>query len=475
MTGILSYGAYIPMWRIDRGEIARATGTPSMGGERAVASWDEDSLTMAVEASLDCLSGIDPKEIDGLYFATTSSPLKEKQAASIIASALDLRKDAYTCDITGSLRAGVTAVRLASDAIKAGSAGKVLVAAADCREAMPRSESEQMYGDGAAALLLGEDGAIADIEGFSTFLDAIPGPWRREEDKYSRTFEVKLDRMYGLLTDIPEAVSRLMERCNVDANDISRFALYAPDPRSYMDLARSLKIDPKTQVPDPLFGTVGITGVPHCLLLFISSLEAAKAGERVMCIGYGEGSEAFLIGTTDKLEPEKGKRRSLGYISSKRMIPYYGRFADFKGTWESSLPPAGKASVVTYWRDEKWELPLYGMRCKQCGTLQYPIDRCCIMCGEKDNHQEVKLARRGKIFSYTHDYLIGPGNTPADGINPVTRVITDLEDGCRLPVEMSDCEPEEVDIDMPVELTFRLVHQKSDFRHYGWKARPVRE
>ena len=327
MIGILSYGAYIPMWRIDRGEIANASGAPSMGGERAVTSWDEDSLTMAVEAGLDCLSGIDPKGIDGLYFATTSSPLKEKQVASMIASALDLRKDAYTSDITGSLRAGTSALKAAFDAVKAGSARKVLVTVADCKSATPSSEFEQIYGDGAAALLIGEDGSIANIEDFSTFSDAIPGPWQREEDRYPKMSDAKLERMYGVLRDVPEAVRNLMRRCQVEAKDISKFALYASDPRSYRDLARTLKIDAKTQLQDPLFTTVGITGGPHCLLLLISALEAAKPDERIICSSYGEGSDAFLVKTTDKVEQEKEKHRGTRYISSKRMIPSYGRFA----------------------------------------------------------------------------------------------------------------------------------------------------
>ena len=149
------------MWRIGREEIARASGGPSMGGERSVASWDEDSLTMAVEACLDCLSGFDPKEIDGLLFASVSSPFKEKQVASMIAAALDLRNDIFTSDITTSTRAGTQAIKAACDAVNSGSARKALVTIADCRLAMPSSEFEQMFGDAAVAFLIGDDGVIA--------------------------------------------------------------------------------------------------------------------------------------------------------------------------------------------------------------------------------------------------------------------------------------------------------------------------
>jgi len=460
---------------MERGEIASASNTPSMGGERAVAAWDEDSLTMAVEAGLDCLRGIDPKEIDGLFFATTSSPFKEKQATATIASALDMRKDVFTCDITSSLRAGTSAIKAAFDSIKSGSSRKVLVIAADCRVAMPRSAFEQIYGDGAAALLIGDDQMIADIEVFSSVSDAIPGVWRREEDLYPKIFEPKLDRLYGLIKNVGEAVGSLMVKCNLETKDISKFALYGPDPRSYRDLARFLKIDPRTQLQDPLFDSVGITGTPHPLLLLIGALEGARPGDRIVCASYGDGSDAFLIKTTDRIEQIKGRSRGTGYVSSKKTIPSYGKFADFKKIRETGWPPQNlKASVVKYWRDEKWELPLYGMRCKKCGTLQYPISRCCMICGEKDNHEDIKLSHKGKIFSFTHDYLLGPGTVPGDGINAATRIVADMDDGCRLWLEMTDSEVDEVYIDMPIELTFRLFHQKGDFRYYSWRARPVR-
>ena len=476
MAGISSYGAYIPTWRMSRDEIAKSIGSASMRGEKAVTSWDEDGLTMGVEAGLDCLAGIEPKEIDGLYFATVSSPFKEKQVASLIASVLDLRKNVYTSDFTGSLRAGTLAVKAAFDAIKAGTMKRILVIAADARKAAPRSDAEQTYGDGAVALLLGEkEDAIAEIEDLSTIVDPIPGPWRREEDIYPKIFDVRLDTRYGVLKDVPQAVNNLMEKHNIQVNEISKFAFYAPDPRSHAALAGPLKIDPKTQMQELLFRDIGITGAAHCLLLLVAALELAKSNERIICASYGEGSDALLIKTTEKVEQEKGKHRGTKYISSKRMFPSYGRFLSFKKEIEIGWPEWERSSVVKYWRDEDWLLPLYGMKCKKCGVLQYPVRRICTICGERDNYEKVKLARKGKVFTYTHDYLLGPGNFPGDGINPATRILIELEDGCRIWLEMTDHEVEEVDVDTPVELTFRLLHQKSDFRFYGWRARLPRE
>jgi hydroxymethylglutaryl-CoA synthase len=460
---------------MSRDEIAKSIGSASLGGERAVTSWDEDSLTMGVEAGLDCLAGFDPKEIDGLYFATVSSPFKEKQAAALIASILDLRKDVCTSDFTGSLRAGTLAVKAACDGIGAGTMKRVLVIAADARKSQPRSDAEQMFGDGAAALLIGKkEEAIAEVEDFVTVVDPIPGPWRRAEDPYLKVFDVRLDARYGVLKDIPQAVGNVMKKHNLQTKDVFRFAFYGPDARNHAALAAPLKIDAKTQLQDLLFKSVGVTGTAHCLLVLVAALEQARANDRIICASYGEGSDALLIRATDRTESAKGKHKGTKFAATKKMISSYGRFLSVKKEIDVGWPDWEKSSVVKYWRDESWLLPLYGMKCNKCGALQYPVRRVCANCGEKDDHKNVKLARKGKVFTYTHDYLLGPGNFPSDGISPTSRVLVELDDGCRMWLEMTDHDIEEVNIGTPVELTFRLLHQKSDFLFYGWRARPVR-
>ena len=133
MSGIISYGAYVPLWRLSRDAIGAAWGRASLGGERSVANNDEDTVTMAVEAVLDCLAGTDRDSIDGLYFASTTAPFREKQCATLVAAAADLKPDIITADFGNSLRAGTTALRAALDAVNSGSAQNIIVVAADCR------------------------------------------------------------------------------------------------------------------------------------------------------------------------------------------------------------------------------------------------------------------------------------------------------------------------------------------------------
>ncbi len=137
MSGIVSYGAYVPKYRIDRKLIYKAMGwlNPAtfMPGEKAVANYDEDSVTMAVAAGIDCLTGIYRSKVDAVFFATTTPPYAERQNAEIIATALDCRADIRTADITDTSKAGTTAVLSAVDAVKDGSLKNVMVCAAVMR------------------------------------------------------------------------------------------------------------------------------------------------------------------------------------------------------------------------------------------------------------------------------------------------------------------------------------------------------
>ena len=118
MAGIVSYGAYVPLLRIDRKTISSAIGwlgtAPRLPGEKAVANHDEDSLTLAVAAAADCLKGLDRSSVDQILFASTTSPYRERQGAVMAATALDLRPDVRAADFANSVKAGTTALLAAS-------------------------------------------------------------------------------------------------------------------------------------------------------------------------------------------------------------------------------------------------------------------------------------------------------------------------------------------------------------------------
>ena len=220
MIGISSYGAYIPFHRLDRSEFFRAWGGifgMAIPGEKAVANFDEDSITMAVESTTDCLNGTDPHKVDGLFFATTTSPYKDRLCAGIMSMVLDLRRDARTMDVTGTLRSGTTAMVSALDAIKAGQAKNILVASADTILAAPAGDFEQAFGDGSAALLLSNEKVIASIEGHYSISDEFSGMWRTSDDTFVRAWE---DRMIKIQSDY---AAKGVQFIAINANDAQKY------------------------------------------------------------------------------------------------------------------------------------------------------------------------------------------------------------------------------------------------------------
>ncbi len=171
MIGIVSYGGYIPRLRLDRMSVVQNIGwlVPAIvmvaQGERSFCNWDEDSLTMAVAAARDCLVGTDKRKVDALYLASTTLPFADRLNAGIIATALSLREDILTTDFTSSLKAGTSALVTAMEAVKSGEKRRVLVTASDRREAKAASFYEMWFGDGAAAMLVGDEDVIAEFRG----------------------------------------------------------------------------------------------------------------------------------------------------------------------------------------------------------------------------------------------------------------------------------------------------------------------
>jgi len=432
--------------------------------EKPVCNFDEDSLTMAVAAGIDCIEGLDRNAVDGLFFATTTSPYIEKQGASIVAAAVDLGRNILTNDATNSLRAGTLAMRSALDAISAGSAKQVMVTAADCRMAAPGTEVDQTSGDGAGALLFGDKGVIANVVGSYSVSDEMLDMWRAEGDMNVRTWEDRFVLETGYLKILPEAVSGLMSELNITPKDITKAAYYGPNPRRHGEMARRLGLDPETQVQNPLFGQMGNTGTAYPIMLLIAALEEAKPGDKILLASYGDGADAYLLEVTKEIEkfgPRRGIERNL---EAKRIRSAVGvRGGTMRGL------EGGPPSVSARWRERESIDRLHGAKCLSCGLVQYPPQRVCSQCHTKDQWETVRLSdKKGKIFTFSLDYLI-PGVD-----RPLAITIIDFDGGGRGMFMMTDREIEDVKCDAPVEMSFRKLRSSGGVHNYYWKAIPTR-
>ena len=467
MAGISAFGAYVPRYRLG----AETEGWDS-AGQRSVANFDEDSVSMAVAAGIDCLSGRDRQDIDGLLFATTTPPYAEKQCASIIATALDLRRDIFTADITDVLRAGTTALKSALDSVAAGSAKQVLVVASDNRQGAPKGEAERNSGDGAAAFIVSNEDVIAEQAGSYTITDNMMDTWRSAGDQFVRSWEDRFAIEEGLERILGDAVSGFMEKEKVSVKDVGKLALYSPDARRHSQMVRHLGFQPE-QVQDPLFGRMGNTGAAFPLMLLTGALEDGAPDQLLLTVSYGDGSDVLGFRTTSKIVNGRPSFGVSGYLDSGHVLDSYETYAKWREVWvtdsSSRRPQAQSPSVSALWRESEQNIRFYGAVCNQCGYVQYPPQRVCVECQTRDDSTPVRLSDQpGTVFTFSLDYLAGTVDTP------LAIVVVDFEPGGRVLCMMTDRETSEVQIGLQVDMSFRKLRVVNGIHNYYWKAVPRR-
>ncbi|WP_139490954.1 OB-fold domain-containing protein [Brevibacillus dissolubilis] len=500
--GILGFGAYIPYHRLTRRTIAQAYGDRAQAGEKAVAHYDEDSVTLAVEASLDSLLSCKDSvsSIKSVYLATTTPSYAEKQASVTLAAALDLNTAVRTADVSHSLRASSQAMLAALDfaAVTAGLGqntanpegpseaqhqepnGVVLVAAADTRLAGAQGALEAVLGDGAAAFLIGSgEQVIARFVSAYSIAAEQTGQWRSASDEFVQMWEDRfVARMYG--TALRAAVHGLVETSGVMLSEIHRVVLPAPHARMQQEAARALGLTEEQLVPG-LEQHIGHTGTAYAPMMLASALEQAQPGERILFLSFGEGCDALLFEVTEQIltyretreNSDNRKSRSIqGYLKQADNTLAYTSYLKWKGLLPlepGRRPDPDRPSVPAMQRNLRQNLALYGTVCTQCGTKQYPKQRVCISCQAKDEMQEYRFyGRPARISTYTVDYLA------ASASSPVMIAVVDFDEGGRMMLEVTDCKPEELRIGLELDLTFRKLSVAGGLHTYAWKARPKR-
>jgi hydroxymethylglutaryl-CoA synthase len=471
MIGITSLGVYVPYRRISRSIIAKEWGRRALKGERSVANSDEDSVTMAVEAAMHCLRTTNRSEMDGFYFASTTAPYKEKSNAGLAATACDLKDEIITADFANSLRAGTSALKAALDTVTSGSAKNILVAAADCRLGYPKSDQEQLIGDGAASLTVGNDNVIASFEAYYSVNNEIVDMWRNPEDTYIRIGEGRFIMDEGYNRSMKQVVDGILQKTGYKPGDFKKIILSTPDMKSYQKIAKKCGFEPE-KVQDALMLEVGNCGTAQPLMLLAAALQEAEPGDLFLLAAYGNGADAFIFKATENIKEVTGRNSLKKYLHAKMSLPSYTKYLSFRGLLEGEPgePFRTLPSNAPYWRDQKSILRFYGSRCKKCGESVFPIQRVCNGCGSVDQYEEISCAEKtAKMFTYTIDNLAGRSDDPT-----IVQSVVDADDGTRFYMLMTDCDPSEVTIGMEVEFTFRRFYEGADFHNYFWKCRPVR-
>ena len=458
---------------MSRDVAAKAWGRRSLGGERTVANNDEDVVTMAVEAAGNCLdeAGIAARDVDALYFASSSAPYREKMSATLIAEVLDMRPDITTCDFANSMRAMSSALISAFGSVSGDFHRNILVVGADQRNAYPKSDEEQYFGDGASALLIGKSNKSLLLKGTYSLRNEMMDIWRNEDDHYVRTWEGRFVLNEGIINTTAEAVGKALKKFQLASKDIAKVIFAYPNPRAYKTLAKHCNFNFETQVQDSLLSHLGYLGNAHSSVMLNDAIEGAKAGDLILKTAYGDGVDVFLFEVTDNMTDRRNTSHLKKMIDTKLMLPTYARFLSYRGLVQA-LPgePFRLFPSATYtWRDAQTIYKCHASKCKNCGLITFPVQRVCYDCRSRDNYEIVSIARmKGKVFTYVVDNLAGRSDDPS-----IVQTIITLENGCRFYGIMTDCDVNKVFIGMEVVLTFRKFYEGAGFNNYFWKCKPT--
>jgi uncharacterized OB-fold protein len=298
--------------------------------------------------------------------------------------------------------------------------------------------------------------------------------WRTDSDRYDRLWEDRWIRDVGYSRFIPEAITGLLERHGLDIKDFAKVAYPSIYPREHGAIGKKLGAEPE-QIQEQLFTTVGDTGTAYPLMMLVAALEEAKPGDKILVVSYGNGCDALFFQATHNIEKLRDRRGVKGHLSSRKELDSYEKYATFRDLLAVDTgrrgEDVGPTQMSTLWRERRMVLGLCGSRCRRCGTPQFPRQVVCANpeCGAIGEMDTYRFSdRTGHLFTYTSDNL-APSPSP-----PAVYGVVAFDGGGRYTFDLTDCDPDSLEVGMPVEMSFRRKYRDPHrgVHGYFWKATP---
>lgn len=471
--GLLATTRYVPRLRLERSEVAAqhrwmAPGLKSLAkGQRAMANWDEDVVTMAVEASRSLLASAPAPDAAELTLASTTLPFADRLNAGIVAAAVGLSADAVVRDVASSARAALT--ELAGTLRHPAPDATRIIVAAERRTAKPASAQELIFGDGAAAASVGTGRAIATFVAARSLHADLVDHFRQTGESYDYGWEERWIRDEGYMKLVADSIKQCLADAGVGASDVGHFALPAPLARINEAVAKRVGIAPAALVATAS-DTVGDLGCAQPLAMLDIAVRAAAPGALILVAAFGSGCDVLLLKRT--AAPCPGSAPDAGK-SETSYLKYLSFTGQIELAWGMRAEMDNKTALTAAWRDHARTERFEGGRCERCGTVQFPRSRVCVnpACRAQDTQQPANLADvPARVMSHTTDFL---GYTPDP---PFRFGHIDFEGGGRVLMEFTDTDVGELTVGLPLRMVYRVKEfdHNRGFRRYFWKATPTR-
>ena len=307
-SAIISFGRYLPRYRIKSAEIAAHWGKDpkliegSSGiREKTVAGKDEDSFTMAFEAAKIALehTPIKPTEISACFVGSESHPYAVKPTSAMLVQALELDPFSHAADLEFACKAGTAGMQIVDSMIRAGQIQYGLAVGTDRAQARPGDALEYTSAAGAAALILGPEkssSALCRIEKTLSFTTDTPDFWRAQGEKYP-SHAGRFTGEPGYLAHIREALRGVLEICAIKPTNIDHLILHMPNSKFPLKIAKEFGFTKEQMQLGFIVSVIGNTYSACSPIGLTYVLEKAKKSETILMVSYGSGagSDAFLM------------------------------------------------------------------------------------------------------------------------------------------------------------------------------------
>ena len=330
-AGIIGYGAYVPQWRIKSTNIAKVWGSDpdrlkAFLDEKSVPGQDEDTATMAVEASMRALAvaRIDPILIGAVYVGSESHPYVIKPTASIVAEAIGATPEMTGADLEFACKAGTAGIQICMAMVESGKINYGLAIGSDTAQGRPGDELEYTAAAGAGAYLLGKENIIAEIEDTYSYTTDTPDFWRREGEDFPR-HGGRFTGEPAYFKHVLSATNGLLKKTGRTVKDFDYFVFHQPNAKFPLTAAKMLGIPAEKVARGLLVQMIGNTYSAATLLGLARVLDVASPGERILAtsFGSGAGSDSFSIKVTNKILKMRKKENAVDdMIKVKRYLEY---------------------------------------------------------------------------------------------------------------------------------------------------------
>lgn len=472
--GLLATSRYVPRLRLERSEIYAqhrwmAPGLKGLArGQRAVANWDEDSLTLAVEALRELPPVLVSGAVGSLTLASHSLPFAERSNAGIVRAAVGLPATAQVRDVGASARAA-TSELIAALNLPASTTATHLIVGADRRAPTPASTREMIVGDGAAAVAVGHGAVLATRAGSHSVAFDFVDRFRESGRENDYAWEERWVREEGYLKLARQAIETCLRDVGVKPAQVAHFVMPAALPKVNEALARKLGLAPET-VADTHAATVGDIGSGQVLAMLDTVLRRASPGALILVVAFGSGCDVLLLRRTDAPCPGQEPDAGQSETSYLKYLSFAGRI-DLE--WGMRAEMDNKTALTAAWRDHARTARFQGGACRQCGTVQFPSLRLCVNpeCNAQDSQDPTSLVDTpARVMSHTSDFLAYTPHPPFQFGH------IDFDNGARVLMEFTDTGLDELRPGLPVRMVYRIkeLDPLRGFRRYFWKAVPVR-